>query len=68
MTPEQIAALTSAELETLRTNVLAEQEKRRNAEAIPTEIERLNAQYTSTGAPAWPELTQAIEARKRRRP
>lgn len=71
MTPEQIAVLSDDDLDALRRNVVTEQERRRDRETIPAEIERLNARYARVKGPAgpeWPELPQALDAYRKRNP
>lgn len=71
MTPEQLAALSPEDLDALRVAVAVEQERRRDIEAIPAEIERLNRRYERAkgpSGPAWPELPDAVKAYKARNP
>lgn len=71
MTPDQLAALSDTDLDQLRVDVITEQERRRDIEGIPAEIERLTARYNgakgATG-PDWPELPAAVNAFKSRNP
>lgn len=66
MTPEQLRTLTDEDLDTLRIDVLAEQERRARLETTPNTIEQLNRDYldaegTQPGQP-WRQPTGAHNA------
>lgn len=54
MTPEQLAALSDQALDTLRVDVITEQERRRDLVALPAEIQRLNARLERAKRPTPP--------------
>lgn len=49
MTPEQLRDLTDDDLDTLRVDVLTEQERRANLAAIPGQVSDLARTYTAGG-------------------
>lgn len=69
MTPQELATLSDADLDALRVSVAIEQERRRDLEVIPEQIEQLTGRYNrarAAGGPEWPELPQAVAAFKGR--
>lgn len=68
LTMEQLAALNPEDLEALHVATLTEQERRRDVEVIPDQIEHLTQRYNQARGPRWDELPAAIQAYRNRHP